>query len=228
VPFSFKEKIILVMKKILFALLCCPFFLAAQDNSSENPPLPKHELAISFPFVNTLSSTGRPVYIEYKRLSGKKYYRFGIETVTYNYEDTYQPVSVQDSFLIVDNRSTTKSNGHLKIGIERQTYLKANNRIRTRYGTDLLLGAYTVTRQGSFTIYDLKNSQIKDNFVLPFAESRKDYFSPGLAAFVGVDARISKRIYFGLNVSWNAIFVINSDERTAFDMRLSPYLALKF
>ncbi len=222
------------MKKIcLLLLICCPMLLVAQEKIEDSTPkLRKRELAVSpAPFLSFVGirPQNQPFFVEYKQLIGKRYLRLGLETYTSQTDNgTLRNVVVKDSILVINNSTTTKSNGFLKIGIERQRVLKYHPKLRLRTGVDALVGSQSESLVGSYAELNMKTNKLtsKDYNTKDF-ESR-NYFQTGIAAFAGLDYLLGARTYLGMNVSLNFTYTPQKAAPTNLDMRISPYLAWKF
>jgi opacity protein-like surface antigen len=160
---------------------------------------------------------------------GKRYLRMRVETYSeQNRDGEFGELVKKDSLLIIDNTIVGKTGGFLRIGMERQRLLKVNPKYRLRTGVDVLVGFQSQNKTGSYAVID-----IKENIITSKDYSRKDfegekYFTTGLAAFAGLDYRITSQVYLGLNVDYNFLYAPKKSPNVELGMRISPYLAWKF
>lgn len=222
------------MKKLfLLLLLCCPILLTAQEKAISNTPqFLKPEIAVSPVVLLRLIGVEpqrQPVFLELKYLVGKRHLRLRVESYTESVRNSqFGNAFIKDSLLIVDNTVTTQGGAFLRIGVERQRLFGINSKCRLRSGIDALVGTQRVSKIGSYATLDVKkNVLITKDYSTKDFESQ-NYFTAGLAAFVGVDYLIGKRTYLGLNVDMNLLYAPQKPTNTSLAMKISPYLAWKF
>jgi hypothetical protein len=217
------------MKKHLLFLLLCPFLAAAQSPNT-------YQNEFAFSPLPTLGMMGievknQPFFIEYKRKKEKKCLRLGVQlsrqVKTYRFNPLFD---INDSILVLDTRSISKEYGYFKIGTEYQKNIKSNERVRFRAGLDALIGIRTTSWGGAYTYVNLKKDKIEFDKVLtnlPFG-TIKNVLSAGASAILGLDILLGNRTYLGLTVFTNATLNGMNQSELELDMKISPYLAVKF
>jgi hypothetical protein len=146
---------------------------------------------------------------------------------TYNFNPIF---GINDRILVLDTRSMSKEYGYFKIGTEYQKQIKGNERVRFRAGLDALIGIRSISWGGAYTYVNLKKDKIEFDKTLtnlPFG-TIKNVISTGASAILGLDILLGNRTYLGLTVFTNATLNGMNQSQLELDMKISPYLAVKF
>lgn len=206
-------------------------FVNAQDSTEVLvPKLKKNEFSISFSTIPTLlnatpifntNSKNSTLYFSYKRAFNKTKLRTSIFLETQKLSGGIpNQIYLSDSSLSFQQKTYSKSNGRINIGIQNNSKAK---KFQFTFGFDLILGMledreiHNITNYkftDSLNLFDRTSTSLNQN-VFNVKNSVGKYMYIGFSPVFGIDYVLNKNWSVGFFISPEIYYKIGTDEKSS-------------